>query len=400
MGLDLANTPAATPPDGVSSNLVNPESRSWDVELTIGVTLLPAVILVVLRVYARLGLVRKLGVDDFLDKPGGGPFGPHLWDVSVLQLIRGQWPTILGSAVAPMSNTLVKVSLLAFYLRIFNAVPRLKILIWVGLVSVIGFGVVLVIATLTACIPRNGDLDDVNALSPSSGCIAFVRKLTTAGTVFGVISDFYILFIPLHILPSMKLSRKRKAAVSSVFLLGSFACLAALTNFILRFAVFLPQQETDWTWHTINAYIARVAEMNISLICCCMPAVSPLVLGPMQRFGALVSSWFRKPQPEAQGTKGYRDQSAGGTSTQSTQTPPIPRGTLTGLRTRIWNIFSSKAVVEDSTNLNTLPMYSDSSTVHDNYDVSTGVSQPSSTHGSHTDQSDKDASSVERLAPL
>lgn len=60
----LAVTPGATAPAGMVSNLTDPESRAWHVEYTIGFTLAPAILLVGLRVYARLRLARSLGVDD------------------------------------------------------------------------------------------------------------------------------------------------------------------------------------------------------------------------------------------------------------------------------------------------------------------------------------------------
>lgn len=60
----LAITPAAMAPAGMTSNLIDPESRAWNVEFTIGITFLPAIVLVALRIYARLGLARSLGVDD------------------------------------------------------------------------------------------------------------------------------------------------------------------------------------------------------------------------------------------------------------------------------------------------------------------------------------------------
>lgn len=60
----LAVTPGAPAPAGMVSNLTDPESRAWHVEFTIGMTLAPAILLVVLRIYARLRLARNLGVDD------------------------------------------------------------------------------------------------------------------------------------------------------------------------------------------------------------------------------------------------------------------------------------------------------------------------------------------------
>ena len=60
----LATTPSGMAPAGMVSNFVNPKSRAWNVQVTIGVTLLPAIVLVVLRIYARIGLARRLWIDD------------------------------------------------------------------------------------------------------------------------------------------------------------------------------------------------------------------------------------------------------------------------------------------------------------------------------------------------
>ncbi|KAI1757572.1 hypothetical protein F4782DRAFT_525381 [Xylaria castorea] len=225
----LAVTPAGMHPAGMTSNLIDPESRAWNVELTIGITLGPAIFLVALRIYARLGLARSLGVDDyvcglatastlvfnglvlsFLSKPGGGALGPHIWNVSVLKLLEYSWvriplptfrtvrnglnkiqPAIVESVFLRISNTLIKVSLLTFYLRIFNPVPRVKWLIWIGLVAVIGFGLAVLIGTLILCSPPSGGPQN-HALPPQppQRCNTEIPNWTTAGSIFSVVSDF------------------------------------------------------------------------------------------------------------------------------------------------------------------------------------------------------------------
>ncbi|TRX90694.1 hypothetical protein FHL15_008469 [Xylaria flabelliformis] len=259
----LAAMPAGKAPAGMNSNLIDPESRAWNVELTIGITLGPAIILVALRIYARLGLARKLGVDDyicglaaastvaynglvlsFLNKPGGGALGPHIWDVSVLKLLEYSWPAIVESLILRISNTLIKLSLLTFYLRIFNPVPRVKWLIWIGLAAVVGFGVAALIGTLILCTPPPGTTQNTGLPpQPSQHCNTEIPNWTTAGSIFSVVSDL--------------LSRKRKAAVGSVFLIGLFACFAGITNLVIRFVKYLPTDQNDFTWNVIDTYITK-----------------------------------------------------------------------------------------------------------------------------------------------
>ncbi|KAF2966226.1 hypothetical protein GQX73_g7331 [Xylaria multiplex] len=399
----LAVTPAAMAPAGMTSNLINPESRAWHVELTIGITLAPALFLVPLRIYARLGLARNLGIDDYicvlaaaftiafnglvlslLYNPGGGALGLHIWDVSALHALEYQSPAIVESALLRISNTLIKVSILTFYLRIFNPVPRLKIMIWAGLVTVVGFLLAILIGTLILCVPRSGENNGFAGLGIPKRCNTGIPNFTTAGTIFSVISDFYILFIPLHLLPSMKLSRKRKVAVGSVFLVGFFACLAGIANLVIRFARYLPTDLQDFTWNAIDTYITKVAETNIALICACMPVVSPVVLGPMRRLRALFNSWFRRADTSIQGTRGYRDFPV--TEDPNGRNPAIPRGTITGLRTIIGKIPGSGDAHDKSTTMSTLPLH-----------VALAAPKPSSTHDScvtDKSQSSRDTTSV------
>ncbi|KAI1148152.1 hypothetical protein F4825DRAFT_434960 [Nemania diffusa] len=395
----LSTTPGAMAPAGMTSNLINPESRAWNVELTIGITLIPAILLVGLRLYARLGLARSLGIDDyvcvlaaattivfnglvlsFLDRPGGGALGPHIWNVSVLRLLRYQWPAIVESVFLRISNTLIKVSLLTFYLRIFNPVPRLRLMIWIGLVAVIGFLAAILIGTLILC-------HNSSEFAIPKQCSQNTPLFTTAGTIFSVISDFYILFIPIQLLPSLKLSRRRKVAVGSVFLVGFFACLAGVTNLVIRFARYLPTQLNDFTWYVIDTYITKVAETNIGLICACMPVVSPVVVGLMRRLSALFNSWFRKPKVEIPGSRGYRDVLAPGyTDSQEQGDLTIPRATLTGLHTLIRKISGSRDMLGEPMTMGTLPIHSN-------------LSSQSLTHGSYITnqhQSSRDGFLIDR----
>ncbi|KAI0458214.1 hypothetical protein F5B21DRAFT_460215 [Xylaria acuta] len=406
----LAVTPGGMPPAGMTSNLIDPESRAWNVELAIGVTLGPAIFLVALRIYARLGLARSLGVDDyvcglataftitfnglvlsFLDKPGGGALGPHIWNVSVLKLLEYGWPGIIESIFLRISNTLIKVSLLTFYLRIFNPVPRVKWLIWIGLVAVVGFGLAVLIGTLILCYPSSGEPQNPTLPpSPPQRCTAEIPNWTTAGSIFSVVTDFYIFFIPIHLLPSLKLSRKRKAAVGSVFLVGLIACLAGVANLTIRFVKYLPTHKDDFTWNVIDTYITKVTETNVGLICACMPVVSPVVVGPMRRLSALFGSWFRGPEEDIQGTRGYRDfPVTAGTRSRGRERPTIPRGTITGLRTFIWGLPSSRYSHEESTSMSALPVHNNSK-----------MSQPSLSHGSYmTNRNQSSRGSVSVLEP-
>lgn len=117
-------------------------------------------------------------------------------------------------------NTLIKVAFLIFYLRLFGPVRQVRIMIWVGLAFVVTFCIAYIIIELVTCIPwpsdRNGFLDDAFWIR----CSSTAPKLLMAGCYFGVVTDFYILFIPLSQMRDLDLPKKRKIGISFIFLTG------------------------------------------------------------------------------------------------------------------------------------------------------------------------------------
>jgi hypothetical protein len=94
-------------------------------------------------------------------------------------------------------------------------------MIWAGLVTVLSFTLAFLITVLVACVPRASDRG--GWLSPTSiaRCSPVSQSFTSAATIFSVITDFYVLSIPMHLLPTLKLSRRRKTAVSVIFITAS-----------------------------------------------------------------------------------------------------------------------------------------------------------------------------------
>lgn len=119
-----------------------------------------------------------------------------------------------------LCSTIIKVGFYVFYLRLFYPYQHVRIMIWTGMGAVVTFCIVFVITDLIACSPwpkeRLGWMDP----SLTERCNSIAPDLVTAGAYFNVISDFYTLFIPLHLLPNLNFSRKRKVGLSLIFLTG------------------------------------------------------------------------------------------------------------------------------------------------------------------------------------
>ncbi|KAI2615507.1 hypothetical protein GGR54DRAFT_292718 [Hypoxylon sp. NC1633] len=308
----LDTTPVRPPPPGQTSNFTNPESRSYQLIIIIAVFTALIAILVSLRIYARLRITRSFGADDWLCiaatvltlsysalilkllwRPGGGILGIHLWDVPLSHFVEYQKGSLADSVLIRITNTTIKLAFLVFYLRLFYPVTHVRYMIWAGMAAVTTFCVVFVILDIVACAPWPSEQGNWIAPSLLDRCDRIAVDLITAGAYFSVITDFYILFLPLHQIPKLGLSRKRKIGVSLIFLTGLLATGAGLTNLIIRSnrKVF---DSSDFTWTIVPVYATSLAEINVGLLCHSLPVVFVLFIGRFSSLGKSVSSWIRE----------------------------------------------------------------------------------------------------------
>ncbi len=85
---------------------------------------------------------------------------------------------------------------------------------------VILFCFAFVLTDLIACAPL--PFEHGNWLAPSlqKRCDSLSDNLVTVAAYFSVVTDFYTLFIPLHQVPKLRMSKERKIGVSVLFMTG------------------------------------------------------------------------------------------------------------------------------------------------------------------------------------
>lgn len=64
MSIDWSQIAAGTPPDGQTSNFIDPPSQANIPRIATYVTLPPMLLFLALRLYTRLIITRKVGLDD------------------------------------------------------------------------------------------------------------------------------------------------------------------------------------------------------------------------------------------------------------------------------------------------------------------------------------------------
>ncbi|KAK8127364.1 hypothetical protein PG984_008472 [Apiospora sp. TS-2023a] len=356
----LDTTPARDPPPGQESNLVDPESLSYQLVIVIVVTSALMVFLSAYRLYARLKVSRSFGMDDWFcaaatlatlsygglvlslcDMPGNSLLGIHLWDVTQRKYIHFMKLSVADTVLHRFCNTLIKVSFLIFYLRLFGTVRHIRIMVWAGIVAVVTFGVVYMITYIVACVPWPSDeagfLDD----RYFSRCFAIGPKLLLAGCYFGVVMDFYILFMPLSQVKGLVLTRKRKVGISFVFLTGSIAIAAGMANLVIQY--YFDIDDFSW-WSGIAMYITCYLELSIGLCALSLPVVIAQFVSRVTDLGRTLSSWIRRSREHLVSGESSSSVTPAGSRSVAPELPPHEPGSgLPGLRKFIRNLNRSRA---------------------------------------------------------
>ncbi|KAI1126740.1 hypothetical protein F5Y10DRAFT_244236 [Nemania abortiva] len=287
----LSQIPALPPPPGVESNFDNPETRADLAKIVVSLTYGLMLVFLAMRIYTRIIVTNSLGVDDYLSLAAGAsitaftglslslfrsPLGPHQWDVPLSDFNASFLERTLSSIVLfSLSSLFVKTGLLALYLRVFAPNMTARIMIWVGFATIAIFYILSIILNIHFCVPisMTTPVPDPDAWAKklkASNCSQPVYNLNAAVGLFGVVSDLYVLIIPVSMIYNLRIPRNRKLGILAVFLTGLLAVALSITSTAFRF---IQLESYDFTWDSIPSYTLRAAELNIGLICSCMPVV-------------------------------------------------------------------------------------------------------------------------------
>ncbi|KAI9882143.1 MAG: hypothetical protein M1823_006113 [Watsoniomyces obsoletus] len=276
------------PPEGVEANFDNPESHFEELLAANMVCLSVAGAFVAMRLYTKYRFAaRKLGPDDvtviismilsigfsitsvIASRRG---WGIHCWDFE-----KSLKMAYLQSEIALTSQYhvlifFVKASILLLYIRIFDSSRFVKYSVWALFVPLAGFTIPSFFLSIFACRPvyaywRGGPAKCVNTL-----------VLGYVGAVVSIFTDIAIFVLPLPSIWRMHLPLRQRLQVIAVLATGLFACAVSGVR-ILAFADLAKQ--FDVTWHTYSPLLWTVVEVNVGIVCSCMPTLKPLLRAHM-----------------------------------------------------------------------------------------------------------------------
>ncbi|KAK4672661.1 hypothetical protein QC763_0006110 [Podospora pseudopauciseta] len=171
-----------------------------------------------------------------------------------------------------LSVTLVKISLLSYFLTVFSAYYWFVICDYVLLFLTTCYGIAFVIVSLAGCRPFSANWDKLS--NPDFVCIE-TSNFYVAQTGVGAILDCLILLLPGGVILGLRsMRRRRKWGIWGVFSFGIVICGVSITRLVYNNME--EWMATNFTEYAGIAALLGALEANLSIVCACMPAMPAL----------------------------------------------------------------------------------------------------------------------------
>ncbi|CAL8583259.1 hypothetical protein XPA_008888 [Xanthoria parietina] len=296
-----ANMPLATPPPGVTPNFDHPESNSWHVNVTAAICIPLIVIFSSLRLYNQYRLRPSRTIADYtfmlaaawtviyiailLALLNKGLFGRHIWDLKVEDLSNAPFLLVLIlEAIYGPFVWVIKVSLFFLYRQIFTPKPYLQHLALAGIIVTGLFYWSSLVAAVVLCSPRR---NETYIMAFATARCGETKGLGVIIGVFNVLSDLYLLVIPIPATLALHLPRRKKIALLFLFATGILAFNASALGLHYRVQV---NRSYDDTWKIMPMYLTVIIEMTAGIAILCMPAMATL----SRRYTPAVTAYFSR----------------------------------------------------------------------------------------------------------
>ncbi|KAH7141666.1 hypothetical protein EDB81DRAFT_797473, partial [Dactylonectria macrodidyma] len=201
-------------------------------------------------------------------------FGRHSWDVPFATFNNnGMKIGAISGTFYGMSIMLTKLSILCFYLT-FATASRLRPLLYSIMALVVLYSLTASFEWIYACQPIEKYWDYTIT---AGHCINWL-KVTIFSGIMNAITDFIILLIPIGLLRHLRLPMCQKIGVLLIMATGGFVLVIS----IVRAKMNIDSLEwKDFTWDSVTIAVLWMVEMDLAIVCACLPAVKPF----LQRHG-------------------------------------------------------------------------------------------------------------------
>jgi hypothetical protein len=169
---------------------------------------------------------------------------------------------------------LCRMIMLLFMIRIFSVDRRFRIITYSIMGWVLVSAIIIMFMTLFQCWPIRHNWDGWKGEVESYQCLN-VNALGYAAAGSGIAQDLAILLLPIPVIIGLQMPWKKRILTLFMFSLGVFIVITSVLRLrsLLAFA-----KSHNPTWDYTDAVIWTSAEVHVSVIVLCLPAIRVLLI--------------------------------------------------------------------------------------------------------------------------
>ncbi|KAF3284126.1 hypothetical protein TWF970_011347 [Orbilia oligospora] len=247
-------------------------------------------IILALRIYTRVFIVKYFGQDDVwilisaviawaiigfdLSYVLAGAGGAHVACIKPAVLVTTLKLKYITDPFYSLALQTIRMSMLTFYLRLSADPTFRRVVHWSMGITWLIFIVLLLVFEFQCTPPSKAwDLTVIYENLYNKYCLNR-WALGWVWSVFAILCDCWVLILPLKMLLALRVSSKERIMVIGIFGIGFMACAASIAR-IPAFKIM--NESADPLWDQFNLTVTSVVEWNFSVMAACCPALKPLV---------------------------------------------------------------------------------------------------------------------------
>jgi hypothetical protein len=173
---------------------------------------------------------------------------------------------------------LIKTAILLFYKRTFGIYRYFRYAVYIMLFLTASYLAICILTSLLGCRPISYFWNK----DQPGWCFNETQFFRWNG-VANLLLDVLVLLLPLPMIWRLQLTIGKKLALTGIFTLGSFACIASG----FRLAQFQKSRQSDPTYTTVGSITWSIIEQTVGLDCACLPTLRPLLWARTQRINGM-----------------------------------------------------------------------------------------------------------------
>lgn len=197
--------------------------------------------------------------------------GRDIWTLKDFQITNVLLYYFMGEIFYVLALGFSKISILFFYLRVFPA-KEFRMQIY-GVMALCGaYTVAFFFATTIQCVPVSLAWNQWDGLHKGKCNDIHLQGWVAAG--INILLDVIVMVLPLRHLARLNMTLKRKLMVMSMFSVGAIVIFISVMRLysLVHFA-----NSHNITWDYVEAGYWSLVEIDVSIICGCMPAHRMLI---------------------------------------------------------------------------------------------------------------------------